>query len=102
MKVAATLEKSESANSLLFVVPFHVSAYFWMCAHKHDVVVLIKMDASIFTGCLFCVGAHYHDCAVFLCRKAAAYQEAGRFASRRTHRIAILIKLAKFLQLQKM
>ena len=34
-KVAATLEKAKSANSLPFAVYFH------MGAHKHDVVVVI-------------------------------------------------------------
>ena len=54
-KVPATFEKAESANSLLFVVPFHVG--YRMGAYKHDVVVVIKMGAyihgmHILCGCL--------------------------------------------------
>ena len=40
-KVATTLEKAESANSLPFVVYFHMGAYSSMGAYKHDVVVVI-------------------------------------------------------------
>ena len=55
-KAAAMFEKAESANSLLFAVPFHVGAYFCMGAYKRDVVV-IKMGAYIqgvliLCGCL--------------------------------------------------
>ena len=50
-KVAAMFDKTESANSLPFAVPFHVGAY------KRDVVVVIKMGDYIH-GCLFCVGAY--------------------------------------------
>ena len=39
--IAATFEKAESTNSLLFAVAFHVGAYFCMGAHKRDVVVVI-------------------------------------------------------------
>ena len=40
-KVAATFEKAESANSLPFVVHFHMGAYFSMGAYKRDVVVVM-------------------------------------------------------------
>ena len=44
-KIAATFEKSESANSLPFAVYFHMGAYFCMGAYKRNVVVVIKMGA---------------------------------------------------------
>ena len=59
-------ETVESASSPLFCsecVPFHVCAYFCMGAYKHDVVVVIKMGASIH-GVLICVGAYYPDFTV--------------------------------------
>ena len=62
-EVAATFEKAESANSLPFVVYFHMGAYFCMGAYKRNVVVIIKMSAYIH-GCLFCVGAYYPDFTV--------------------------------------
>ena len=66
-KVPATFEKAESANSLPFAVHFHMGAYFCMCAYKCDVVVVIKMSAYIHDhGCLFCVGAYYHNFTVYL------------------------------------
>ena len=43
---------------ILYYPCFHMGAYFCMGAYKHDVVVVIKMDAYIH-GCLFCVGAYY-------------------------------------------
>ena len=51
---AATLEKAESANSLLFVAPFHVGAYFCMSAYKRDVVVVIKIGAYIHGVLILC------------------------------------------------
>ena len=53
-KVAATFEKAESANSLSFVVPVHVGAYFYMGVYKHNVVVVIKMGAYIHGVLILC------------------------------------------------
>ena len=53
-KVAATLEKVKSANSLPFVVHFHMGAYFCMGAYKRDVVVVIKMGAYIHGVLILC------------------------------------------------
>ena len=64
-KVPVTFEKAKSANFLLFVVPFHVG--YCVGAYKHNVVVVIKMDAYIH-GCIFCVGAYYPDFTVCLYR----------------------------------
>ena len=52
--MAATFEKAESANTLLFTVPFHVGAYFCMGAYKRDVVVVIKMGAYIHGMLILC------------------------------------------------
>ena len=41
------VRKAEPANSLPFVVPFHVGAYFCMGAYQCNVVVVIKMDVYI-------------------------------------------------------
>ena len=53
-KVAATFEKAESANSLSFLVPVHVSAYFCVGVYKRDVVVVIKMGAYIHGVLILC------------------------------------------------
>ena len=53
-KVATTFEKAKSANSLPFVVYFHMGAYFCMGAYKHDVVVVIKMGAYIHGVLILC------------------------------------------------
>ena len=53
-KVAATFEKAESANSLPFMVHFHVGANFCMDAYKRDVVVVIKMGAYIHRVLILC------------------------------------------------
>ena len=53
-KVATMFEKAESANLLLFVVRFHMGAYFCMGAYKHDVVVVIKMGAYIHGVLILC------------------------------------------------
>ena len=69
-KVAVTFEKAESVNSLPFTwngCLFMWGAYFCMGAYKRDVVVVIKMGAYIFMGCLFCVGAFYPDLWHCLC-----------------------------------
>ena len=53
-KVAAMFKKAESANSLPFVVPFYVGAYFCMGAYKCDVDVVIKISAYIHGVLILC------------------------------------------------
>ena len=53
-KLAATLEKAESANSLPFAVHFHMGTYFCMGTYKCDVVVVIKMGAYIHGVLILC------------------------------------------------
>ena len=49
-----TGEVAESANSLLFAMPFHVGAHFCMGAYKCDVVVVIKIGAYIHGVLILC------------------------------------------------
>ena len=51
---AATFQKAESANSLLFVAPFYVGAHFCMGAYKPNVVVVIKIGAYIHGVLILC------------------------------------------------
>ena len=53
-KVAATFEKAETADSLLFAVHIYMRTYFCMSAYKCDVVVVIKMGANIHRVLILC------------------------------------------------